>query len=82
MHNKHFSKYSGFRLKIGKTFLMWIGPWRIKRTNLNNFKTKTKLFNLLGYHLVRNVEESNKVNSINKVIDFIENKNNNYAYGL
>ena len=62
-----FTKYSGLRLNIDNTCLIWLGPWRTKNTNKINFKVETGSFNVVGFHLERNFAESNEASYEDKI---------------
>ena len=59
---KEFTKYSGLRLNINKTILIWLGPWRTKTINRNNLRVETGSFNMLGIHIGRCKQTSDKKN--------------------
>ena len=48
--------YSGLRLNVGKTILIWLGPWRNKTGSQFNLQVEKGSFNNLGVHIGRDVE--------------------------
>ena len=57
---KTFSAFSGLKLNIEKSQLLWLGPWRIKRGNKHGIKEVTGCIDMLGVYVERDVMTKNQ----------------------
>ena len=64
---EQYTMYSGLRLNVGKTILIWLGPWRNKTGSQFNLQVEKGSFNNLGVHIGRDVEASIENNFNDKV---------------
>ena len=62
-----FSKYSGLRLNVSKSLLVYIGPWKIKPVLPFEIQTTCDTFNVLGIELGNNDKLCNDKNILEKI---------------
>lgn len=62
-----YSKYSGLRLNIDKSLLVYLGPWRTKHAVLQGIRVETESVNILGIQVGPDENECYNVNFINKI---------------
>ena len=62
-----YTIYSGLKLNIDKTVLIWLGPWRNKTNNQLNLQVEKGSFNNLGMYIGRDVKTSIEKNFTDKL---------------
>ena len=64
-----FTQYSGLKLNIDKTSLIWLGPWRKKTDGIDNLKVEQGCFNILGIFVGRDKKSKDKYNFHDKIMN-------------
>ena len=62
-----FSSYSGLKLNIEKSLLVYLGPWRYKKELVLNMNLAQDSFNMLGIYIGRNKNKNNISNFTQKI---------------
>ena len=70
-----FSQYSGLKLNLTKSTLVYIGPWKRKPVALPMIQTTTGSFNMLGIELGNDDKRCNKLNILDKIDKLSQNSN-------
>lgn len=62
-----FTAFSGLKLNLSKSLLVYLGPWRYKKEKILNMEISHGCFNLLGIFVGRGKEEKQSLNFKKKI---------------